>query len=94
MELSQLGYLDLRIESLIERPNTEFLARLRVGAEQLSAEEIAARRQALHNGILIEIAEQTRQIAGSPLFPAPATEQQSAPRSRKGRWPRLRINRA
>jgi SAM-dependent methyltransferase len=94
LELSQLGYLDLRIDSLIERPDTEFLARLRVGAERIPAEEIARRRQALHNAILIEIAEQTRQIAGSPLFRAPAVEQPVAPMPRKRRWPRLRINRA
>jgi SAM-dependent methyltransferase len=93
-ELTLLGYLNVRIDNLIEMPATEFLVHLRLGAESIPAEEIASRRQALQNAILVEIAEQTRQIAGSALFPAPATEQQSAPRSWKRRWPWPRINRA
>lgn len=94
LELTLLGYLNVRIDKLIEMPATEFLVHLRLGAESITAEEVASRRQELQNATLIEIAEQTRQIAGSPLFRAPLTEQPSVTKSRKRRWPRLRISRA
>lgn len=71
LELSQLDYLDLQLESLIEMPSTEFLARLRPKAEPLSAEAFQERRHKLMTRMLIELADQTRQIIGSPLYEPP-----------------------
>lgn len=70
LELSGLGYLDLRVESSLENPSTEFYAWLRRGRLDLSAEDLQARRLELLTRQLIEIAEQTRQIPGSPLATA------------------------
>ena len=70
LELVELGLLDLRIEKVEEHIGTEFFAWLRRGAEQLAPEELARRRLELMTRSVIELAEQTRQIPGSPLLEA------------------------
>ncbi|HEY5705803.1 MAG TPA: methyltransferase domain-containing protein [Terrimicrobiaceae bacterium] len=67
LELSGLGYLDLRIEACAENPSTEFYAWLHRGKEQLSPDEMQARRLDLLCRQIVELAEQTRQMPGSPL---------------------------
>ncbi|MCJ2071658.1 class I SAM-dependent methyltransferase [Methylobacterium sp. J-030] len=67
LELSLAGYLDLRIERWQEQRCTEFFVWLRRGAERVPIEDQPAMRRALMNETLIEIADQTRQIVGSPL---------------------------
>jgi SAM-dependent methyltransferase len=66
-ELAHFKLLNLRIENVQEAAATEFYAWLRVGAENISAEDLQARRRPLLDRIMIEVAEQTRQIPGSPL---------------------------
>ncbi|MCS0493765.1 methyltransferase domain-containing protein [Ancylobacter sp. MQZ15Z-1] len=72
LELGALGFLDLRVEAVDEAPATEFYAWLRKGAEELSPEALADRRRALMDEIVIDLAEQSRQIADSPLSIATA----------------------
>ncbi|TXN76086.1 methyltransferase domain-containing protein [Methylobacterium sp. WL18] len=67
LELAAAGYLDLRVEEVAEAENTEFYAWLRKGHEPLHGSELQASRQQLMNRIVIELAEQSRQIAASPL---------------------------
>jgi SAM-dependent methyltransferase len=67
LELGQLRFLDLQVESLVPMPATEFLVRLRPGREPADPDALQARRRTLMERILIELAEQTQQIAGSPL---------------------------
>ncbi len=67
LELSGLGYLDLRVEACVENPSTEFYAWLRRGKEQLSPDQMQARRLDLLSRQIIELAEQTRQMPDSPL---------------------------
>lgn len=90
LELGALAFLDLRVESLVVMPATEFLVRLRPGREAIDPDAIQARRRALMDRILIELADQTRQIAGSPLHvppPLPAADPTPPrPRSRLQRW--------
>jgi len=67
LELSALGFVDLRVEDCREAVETEFYAWLRKGAEQLAPDHLQNRRRALMNRIVVELAEQSRQIADSPL---------------------------
>ena len=70
LELSGLGYLDLRVEECMENPLTEFYSWLRRGKEQLSPDEMQTRRLDLLSRQTIELAEQTRQMPESPLSSA------------------------
>ncbi|MCJ2137643.1 class I SAM-dependent methyltransferase [Methylobacterium sp. J-026] len=79
LELCQLDFLDLRIENLVAMPATEFLVRVRPGREAVDPETIQARRRALMDRMLIELADQTRQIAGSPLYAPPQEPPQEPP---------------
>lgn len=76
LELGGLGYLNSHVERAEEAPVTEFYAWLRKGRQPLGADEMQARRRALMDRIIVELAEQSRQIAGSPLAqpaaPAPS----------------------
>ena len=67
LELSGLGYLDLRVEACAENLSTEFYAWLRRGKEQLSPDQMQACRLELLSRQIIELAEQTRQMPDSPL---------------------------
>jgi hypothetical protein len=67
LELSALGFVDLRVEDCREAAGTEFYAWLRKGAERFAPDQLQNRRLALMNRIVVELAEQSRQIAGSPL---------------------------
>jgi SAM-dependent methyltransferase len=66
-ELAAMGYLDLRVEEVVEAETTEFYAWLRKGRETLHASDLQAHRQRLMDRIVIELAEQSRQISASPL---------------------------
>ena len=70
LELSGLGYLDLRVEACAENPSTEFYAWLHRGKKQLSPDEMQARRLDLLSRQIVELAEQTRQMPDSPLAKA------------------------
>ena len=67
VELVAMGYLDLRIEALAEAHDTEFYVWLRRGEEPGAAGDLQERRKRLLDRIIVELAEQSRQIAGSPL---------------------------
>jgi len=67
LDLAGLGLLDLRVEATQEADNTEFHAWLRKGREQLSPQELQAKRLTLMEEVVIELAEQSRQIPRSPL---------------------------
>jgi hypothetical protein len=67
LELSALGFVDLRIEDCREANETEFYAWLRKGAERLAPDHLQNRRRALMNRTVVELADQSRQIADSPL---------------------------
>ncbi|MCJ2139886.1 class I SAM-dependent methyltransferase [Methylobacterium sp. E-066] len=67
LELSLLGYLDLQVEELQERHATEFFVWLRKGAPRLTADEARRERTALMQRVIVELAEQTRQLPNGPL---------------------------
>lgn len=67
LELSAMGYLDLRIVRSEEAEITEFFAWLKKGAAALNAVDMQNHRCELMDRIIVELAEQSRQIAGSPL---------------------------
>jgi hypothetical protein len=67
LELSALGFVDLRVENCREAAETEFYAWLRKGAERLAPDHLQNRRRALMNRMVVELADQSRQIADSPL---------------------------
>ena len=62
----QLGYVDLRVEDCREAGVTKFYAWLRKGAERLAPDELQNPRLGLMN-IVVELADQSRQISDSPL---------------------------
>jgi hypothetical protein len=70
LELSALGFVDLRVEDCREAAETEFYAWLRKGTERLAPDDLQNRRRALMNRVVIELADQSRQIADSPLAAA------------------------
>lgn len=86
LELGQLGFLDLRVESLTEMPDTEFLVRLRPGTDTIDPAETQLRRRGLLERMLTELADQTRQIAGSPLAVPPPDSFRPGARARWRRW--------
>lgn len=67
LELAAAGYLDLRVEEVAEAETTEFYAWLRSGHEPLHGSDLQAVRKRLMDRVVIELAEQSRQIAVSPL---------------------------
>lgn len=67
LELSHLGYLDLQVDAVEEQTYTEFFAWLRRGVNILPADELQAARLRLNQRVIVELAEQSRQIPGSPL---------------------------
>jgi SAM-dependent methyltransferase len=62
MELAAMGYLDLRVEEIAEAEATEFYAWLRKGKEALTSAQLQRRRQELMNFIIVELAEQVKQL--------------------------------
>jgi|tagenome__1003787_1003787.scaffolds.fasta_scaffold20909110_1 hypothetical protein len=60
IELSELGYLDLRLDRRQENPTTEFYAWLKRG--RIDSDQVQTRRLELMNEIVVELAEQSRQI--------------------------------
>lgn len=67
LELAAASYLDLHVDQIAEAEATEFYAWLRRGREPLSPDEVQARRKSLMDQVIVELAEQSRQILGSPL---------------------------
>jgi SAM-dependent methyltransferase len=62
LELAQLGYLDLKVEDLVEQHATEFFVWLRKGAVRMEREEVRRQRAALMERVVIELADQARQL--------------------------------
>jgi len=60
LELSELGYLNLRLERREENPTTEFYAWLRRG--RIESNQVQTRRLELMHEIVSQLAEQSRQI--------------------------------
>ena len=60
LELSELGYLNLRLDQRRENPTTEFYARLKRG--RIESEQVQTRRLELMHEIVGELAGQSRQI--------------------------------
>jgi hypothetical protein len=83
LELSGLGYLDLRIADRAENPSTEFYAWLRRGREPLPPEAMQARRLELLSRQIVELAEQSRGIPDSPLASAAAKVEAAEARARQ-----------
>lgn len=67
VELVAMGYLGLWVEAVAEAHDTEFYAWLRKGVGPGPAGDLQGRRKFLLDRIVIELAEQSRQIVGSPL---------------------------
>ncbi len=67
LELAQLGFLDLTVEQTAEADATEFYAWLRRGSEPMGTSTLQARRLHLNQRLIVELAEQSRQVPGSPL---------------------------
>ncbi|MDP4003069.1 methyltransferase domain-containing protein [Methylobacterium sp. NEAU K] len=70
LELSLLGYLDLRVEDTLERHETEFFVWLRKGAPRLALDEARRERVALMHHVIVELAEQSRHLPDDPLGPS------------------------
>lgn len=70
IEISELGHLDLRLDRRQENPTTEFYAWLKRG--RIPSDRVQRRRMELLNEMVIELAEQSRQIQDSPLWRAHA----------------------
>lgn len=62
LELSELGYLNLRLDRREENPTTEFYAWLKHG--RIESNKVQTRRLELMQEIVGELAEQSRQING------------------------------
>jgi hypothetical protein len=63
VELSELGYLDLRVDRRDENPTTEFYAWLKCG--RIASDHVQTRRLELMNEIVLELAQQAQQIENS-----------------------------
>lgn len=68
VELGELGHLDLQIEEMAEAYEAEFFAWLRKGRQTFGQEALQQRRKELMDLIVLELAEQARQIPGNPGF--------------------------
>jgi len=64
LELSELSYLNLRLERREENPTTEFYAWLKLG--RIDSNHVQARRMELMQEIVGELVEQSRQIKYTP----------------------------
>ena len=62
LELSQLGYIDLRVEDSLDMDATEFFVWLRKGRQRLAPDEIREQRTALMQRAIVELAEQVQQL--------------------------------
>lgn len=78
LELAAAGYIDLRVEEVTEAEATEFYAWLRKGREPLPQGDLQAKRKQLMDCIIIELAEQSRQITASPFNTAQSAEDAAA----------------
>ena len=67
VELAAMGYLDLRVEEIAEVEAIEFHAWLRKGRGLVPPDELTALRTRLMDQVVVELAEQSRQIPDSPL---------------------------
>lgn len=67
LELGVLGYLNVHIDSIMEANEIEFYVWLKKGRINLNSEEVQEERLKISNRIVVELAEQSRQIPGSPL---------------------------
>jgi SAM-dependent methyltransferase len=67
LELSFLGLVNLRVEQTTMAEATEFFAWLRHGRVERTHDEVQEMRRVLLDRIVVELAEQSRQISGSPL---------------------------
>jgi hypothetical protein len=67
VEMQGLGLVELSVEKCQEAVYTEFYAWLRPCAEVQSESLIQERRIGLMNRIIVELAEASRQVSGSPL---------------------------
>lgn len=72
LELAELGFLQLRVEAIQQAVATEFYAWLRPGREAHSPRGTSAQATPAHGRVVIDLAEQSRQIADSPLNQAVA----------------------
>lgn len=73
LELSLLGYLDLAVEDIQERHATEFFVWLRKGASRPSDDEARRQRTTLMQRVILELADQARQLPDGPLSETAAT---------------------
>jgi SAM-dependent methyltransferase len=62
LELSAMGYLDLRVEEIAEAAATEFYAWLRRGREPIGSDALQEARQRLMDLTILELADQVRQL--------------------------------
>ena len=67
LELNQIGLLDLQIDKVMEAGPIEFYAWLKPGKLTIRAEDVHDFRVDLMDRQIVELAEQSRQIADSPL---------------------------
>ena len=67
LELAAMGFLNITVVEVREAPATEFSARLKKGKLSLEGSALEDRRLELLNRMVIEIADQSRQILGSPM---------------------------
>ncbi|MCJ2063048.1 hypothetical protein MKK63_10040 [Methylobacterium sp. J-088] len=67
LELAAAGYLDLRVEEVAEAQTTEFYAWLRRARKPLHGGDLQEVRKQLMDRVVVELAEQSRQVAASPL---------------------------
>jgi SAM-dependent methyltransferase len=67
LELAAAGYLDLRVDEVAEAETTEFYAWLRRSHAPVPVGGLQVARTQLMDRVVIELAEQSRQITASPL---------------------------
>jgi SAM-dependent methyltransferase len=68
LELSLLGYIDLRVDDIHERDTTEFFVWLRKGSPRLSRDATRERRTALMQRVIVELADQVHQLPENVVF--------------------------
>ena len=62
-----MGFLNITVVEVQEAPATEFSAWLKKGKPNVEGSALQARRLELLNRMVIEMADQSRQIIGSPM---------------------------